>query len=92
MGTQQTIVDASSPDQIAKAIVTVNQALGLRQIGLDALWKLYYAPNHTMTRAELEWVRRLIADIKDGKLWLTPDEMAAVDARLDSANKGGEEG
>ena len=54
MGTQQTIVDASSPDQIAKAIVTVNQALGLRQIGLDALWKLYYAPNHTMTRAELE--------------------------------------
>jgi hypothetical protein len=54
MGTHVIIVDASSPAQIAKAIVTVNQTLGLRHIGLDALWKLYYAPNHTMTRAELE--------------------------------------
>jgi hypothetical protein len=54
MGTHEIIVDASSPAQIAKAIVTVNQTLGLRHIGLDALWKLYYAPNHTMTRAELE--------------------------------------
>src|SRR3984893_15072760 len=62
MGTQQTIVDASSPDQIAKAIVTVNQALGLRQIGLDALWKLYYAPDHTMTRAELEIKFGLLED------------------------------
>src|ERR1700676_1537946 len=42
MGTHATIVAASSPAQIAKAIVTVNQALGLRHIGLDALWKLYY--------------------------------------------------
>ncbi|HEY4871616.1 MAG TPA: PadR family transcriptional regulator [Candidatus Dormibacteraeota bacterium] len=35
-----------------------------------------------MHRAELEWVRRLIADIEDGKLWITHDEMKAVDARL----------
>jgi hypothetical protein len=54
MGTRQTTVDASSPAQIAKAIVKVNQALGLRHIGLDTLWKLYYAPNHTLMRAELE--------------------------------------
>jgi hypothetical protein len=54
MGTHVIIVDASSPAQIAKAILTVNQTLGLRHIGLDALWKLYYAPDHTMTRAELE--------------------------------------
>ena len=38
----------------SSVVVTVNQTLGLRHIGLDALWKLYYAPNHTMTRAELE--------------------------------------
>jgi hypothetical protein len=54
MGTHEIIIDASSPAQIAKAIVTVNQTLGLRHIGLDALWKLYYAPDHTMTRAEFE--------------------------------------
>jgi hypothetical protein len=62
MGTHAIIVDASSPDQIAKAIVTVNQTLGLRHIGLDALWKLYYAPNHTMTRAELEMKFGLLED------------------------------
>jgi hypothetical protein len=54
MGTRQTTVDASSPAQIAKAIVKVNQAVGLRHIGLDTLWKLYYASNHTLMRAELE--------------------------------------
>jgi hypothetical protein len=32
----------------------VNQALGLRQIGLDALWKLYYAPNHGIVPANVE--------------------------------------
>jgi hypothetical protein len=54
MGTHQTIVDSSSPAQIAKAIVKVNQTPGLRRTGIDVLWKLYYAPNHTLTRAELE--------------------------------------
>jgi hypothetical protein len=51
---QQRIVDASSPAQIAKAIVKVNRTLEQRHVGLDALWKLYYAPQHTMSRAELE--------------------------------------
>jgi hypothetical protein len=32
----------------------VNQNPELRQAGLDALWKLYYAPQHTLTRAEFE--------------------------------------
>jgi hypothetical protein len=54
VGTHQTIVDSSSPAQIAKAIVKVNQTTGLRRTGIDVLWKLYYAPNHTLTRAELE--------------------------------------
>jgi DNA-binding PadR family transcriptional regulator len=43
-----------------------------------------------MARAELEWVRRLIADIEDGKLWITRDEMKAVDARLGNRDEGGE--
>jgi hypothetical protein len=62
MGTHEIIIDASSPAQIAKAIVTVNQTLGLRHIGLDALWKLYYAPDHTMTRAELDIKFGLLED------------------------------
>jgi hypothetical protein len=48
------IVDASSPAQIAKAIVKVNQTPELRHAGLGALWKLYYAPEHSLTRSELE--------------------------------------
>src|ERR1700674_3315515 len=55
MGACQTIVDASSRALIAKAIQKVNQAPGRRiRKGADALWKLYQAPNHTLTRADLE--------------------------------------
>jgi hypothetical protein len=55
MATHQTTVDASSPDQIAKAIVRANQSPGPHiRTGLNAMWKLYYAPNHTLMRAELE--------------------------------------
>jgi len=64
----------------------------VKSMGIPRLFLVETEYQIAMTRAELEWVRRLIADIKDGKLWLTPDEMAAVDARLDSANKGGEKG
>jgi DNA-binding PadR family transcriptional regulator len=63
-----------------------------KTMGIPRLFLVEAEYGIAMTRAELEWVRRLIADIQAGKLWLTPDEMAAVDARLDSANKGGEEG
>jgi hypothetical protein len=35
-------------------------------------------------------VRRLIADIQDGKLWITHDEMKAVEARLGNREEGGE--
>ena len=54
MGARQTIVDSRSPAQIAKAILKVNRTPELRRAGLDALWKLYYAPEHTLTRADLE--------------------------------------
>ena len=62
MGTHPTIVDASSSAQIAKAIVKVNRVLGLGHTGLTVLWKLYFAPDHTMTRAELEVEFGVLAD------------------------------
>ncbi len=40
-----------------------------------------------MNRAELEWVRSLIRDIEDGRLWITHEEMHAVEVRLE--NRGG---
>jgi hypothetical protein len=54
MGPQTSIVDSCSPAQIAQAIVKVNKTLTLRYAGLDALWKLYYAPEHRLARTELE--------------------------------------
>jgi DNA-binding PadR family transcriptional regulator len=43
-----------------------------------------------MNRAELEWVGNLIRDIQGGTLWITHDEMKAVDARLGNREEGGE--
>ena len=43
-----------------------------------------------VSRAEVEWVRSLIHDIEDGTLWITHDEMKAVDARLGNPEQGGE--
>jgi hypothetical protein len=54
MTMQEPLVETSSPVQIARAIVKANKTPGLRRAGIDVLWKLYYATNHTMMRAELE--------------------------------------
>ena len=54
MGTQRFTIDSCSPAQIAKAIVEVNKTPELRHHGLSALWKLYYAPEHSLARVELE--------------------------------------
>ena len=43
-----------------------------------------------MHGAELEWVRNLIRDIQGGTLWITHDEMKAVDARLGNREEGGD--
>jgi hypothetical protein len=51
---QKSVVDARSPAQIAEAIVKVNKAPELRRAGLGALWKLYYAPEHSLARTALE--------------------------------------
>ena len=45
-----------------------------------------------INRAELEWVRSLIHDIEDGNLWITHEEMHAVEARLGNREGGDEIG
>jgi DNA-binding PadR family transcriptional regulator len=44
-----------------------------------------------INRAELEWVRSLIRDIEDGTLWITHEEMRAVEVRLEN-REGGDRG
>ncbi len=44
-----------------------------------------------LNRAELEWVRSLIRDIEESRLWITHEEMHAVDARLGN-REGGDRG
>ena len=62
MGTQRSTVDSHSPAQIAEAIVKVNNTPDLRRAGLSALWKLYYAPKHSLARAALEKESGLLED------------------------------
>jgi len=42
-----------------------------------------------VSRAEVEWVRSLIQDIENGTLWITHEEMKAVDARLGNREQKG---
>jgi DNA-binding PadR family transcriptional regulator len=61
-----------------------------KTMGIPRLFLVEAEYGVAMNRAELEWVRRLIADIQDGKLWITHDEMKAVEARLGNREEGGE--
>jgi hypothetical protein len=62
MGMQKSIVDACSPAQIARAIAKVNKNPELRRAGLNALWKLYYATEHSLARTQLEKEFGLVED------------------------------
>jgi hypothetical protein len=60
-------VDASSPKQIADAIKTVNQTLELRsKVGITILWDLFDAPNHTLTRTDIEAKHGDVLDLHFG--------------------------
>lgn len=86
----ETIVDQSSVDAIATAIRRVNQTPGLRiRTGADALWALYGAPDHTLTRHQLEqkfgaldlhfgWFCRRVAEELGAE---QPDAFALVNQR-----------
>jgi hypothetical protein len=62
MGADQIAIDLIPPAEIARAIVKVNKTFGLHRAGMDVLWKLYYAANHTLTCAELEREFGLLED------------------------------
>ena len=94
MGKETTIVDTSDPQSIARAIRKVNVTPGLRiQPGIDALWALYEAPDHTMTRSSIEkeygafdlhfgWFCRRVAEELGAN---NPDVLALVDYAADEA-------
>ena len=54
----------------------------MKTMGIPRLFLIEAEYGVAMNRAELEWVRRLIHDIQDGELWITHEEMKAVEARL----------
>jgi DNA-binding PadR family transcriptional regulator len=64
----------------------------MKTMGIPRLFLVEAEYGVAMNRAELEWVRRLVHDIQDGKLWITHEEMKAVDARLGNREEGGESG
>jgi DNA-binding PadR family transcriptional regulator len=43
-----------------------------------------------LKRAEFEWVRNLITEIEDGKLWMTKEQMKAVGETFENRHEGGE--
>ena len=61
----------------------------MKTMGIPRLFLVEAEYGLVMNRAELEWVRSLIRDIKDGKLWLTHDEMKVIGARLEARPDGG---
>jgi DNA-binding PadR family transcriptional regulator len=61
-----------------------------KEMGIPRLFLVEAEYGAAMNRAELEWVRNLIRDIQGGTLWITHDEMKAVDARLGNREEGGE--
>jgi DNA-binding PadR family transcriptional regulator len=44
-----------------------------------------------VSRAEVEWVRSLIQDIENGTLWITHEEMHALEERLGNREGGGDD-
>jgi DNA-binding PadR family transcriptional regulator len=63
-----------------------------KTMGIPRLFLIEAEYGIAMNRAELAWVRTLIHDIEDGKLWITHEEMKAVEARLGSRDEGGDSG
>jgi DNA-binding PadR family transcriptional regulator len=61
-------------------------------LGIPRLFLVEAEYGLAMNRAELDWVRSLIRDIENGKLWLTHDEMQTIGGRLESRQEGGESG
>lgn len=55
----------------------------METMGLPRLFLVESEYGLAINRAELDWVRNLIRDIEDGRLWLTSEQMKAVEARFE---------
>lgn len=62
----------------------------LGDMGLPRLFLIEGEYSVAIKRAELEWVRKLVRDIEDGKLWITKEQMAAVAQQFEIRSEGGE--
>ena len=59
-------------------------------MGLPRLFLIEGEYSVAMKRAELEWVKNLVHDVEDGKLWLTKEQMEAVGHEFEGRAEGGE--
>ena len=62
------------------------------EMGLPRLFLVEGEYAVALKRAELEWVRNLVHDIEDGKLWITKEHMKAVAEKFENQKEGGEAG
>jgi DNA-binding PadR family transcriptional regulator len=62
------------------------------EMGLPRLFLVEGEYALAMKRAEVEWVRKLIVDIEGGKLWITKEQVLAVQEKFENRNQGGEAG
>jgi DNA-binding PadR family transcriptional regulator len=60
------------------------------EMGLPRLFLVEGEYAVAMKRAELEWVRNLIHDIEEGKLWISKEQMEAVGQQFENRSEGGE--
>jgi DNA-binding PadR family transcriptional regulator len=61
----------------------------LLEMGLPRLFLVEGEYAVAMKRAELEWVRNLVHDIEDGKLWISKEQMKAFGETLATDSQGG---
>lgn len=96
MGHEKTVVDTSDPAAIAAAIMKVKSTPSLRiQPGINALWKIFKAPEHSLLRAELDeqfggfdlhfgWFCKRVAEQLGAD---EPDVLALVDYSTDASGQ-----
>jgi DNA-binding PadR family transcriptional regulator len=62
------------------------------ELGLPRLFLVEVEYALAMKRAEVDWVRNLIADIEGGRLWITKEQMKNVGEKFENRKEGGETG
>jgi DNA-binding PadR family transcriptional regulator len=60
-----------------------------KDLAIPRLFLIEVEYGGVMNRAELDWIRSLIHDIEGGKVWITHEEMHAVEVRLGHREEGG---